>query len=65
ASQKEYGDTAVGYVQPKRESNQCIIKCKICIEHKIKSKLYNVALIVNEMEETIISVQCHDCAASE
>ncbi|KAF2885924.1 hypothetical protein ILUMI_20248, partial [Ignelater luminosus] len=65
ASRKEYGDTAVGYAQLKRESNQCIIKCKICPEHKIRSKLNNVTLIVNEMEETIISVQCHDCAASE
>ncbi|KAF2886750.1 hypothetical protein ILUMI_19423, partial [Ignelater luminosus] len=56
ASREEYGDTAIGYVQIKRESNECIIKCKICPEHKISSKLYNVTLIINETEETVISV---------
>ncbi|GBP23012.1 Beta-1,3-galactosyltransferase 6 [Eumeta japonica] len=34
SSRESYGDDAVGYVQLKRESNICTVKCRVCPEHK-------------------------------
>ncbi|KAL3265987.1 hypothetical protein HHI36_010176 [Cryptolaemus montrouzieri] len=45
------------------EGNIYTIKCKICPEHKVQAKLYAVPLIVDEDEEKVTSIQCHDCAA--
>lgn len=64
SARESYGDDAIGYVQIKREQGVCTIKCKICPEHKVRSKAYNVTLILNEKENEVISCQCHDCAAS-
>ncbi|GBP77503.1 hypothetical protein EVAR_98956_1 [Eumeta japonica] len=58
-------DDAVSYVQLKREGNLCTIKAKICPEHKVHAKLYGVSLVVDEQEETVKSVECHDCVASQ
>ncbi|KYN12328.1 hypothetical protein ALC57_15499, partial [Trachymyrmex cornetzi] len=60
---ENYGDTAIGYVQLKREGDLCIVKCRVCPEHKVRSKSYSTTLIINEATEKIIDVQCHDCAA--
>jgi hypothetical protein len=43
----------------------CTVKGKICPEHKVHAKLYAVTLVVDEEEEAIISLQCHDCVASK
>lgn len=64
SSRESYGDDAVGYVQLHRERGICTVKCKMSPEHKVRSKLYNVTLIVNESEDEIISCNCLDCAAS-
>lgn len=64
SARESYGDDAIGYVQLHRELGVCTVKCKICPEHKIRAKSYNVTLIVDENESKIISCQCHDCAAS-
>ncbi|GBP16408.1 hypothetical protein EVAR_9989_1 [Eumeta japonica] len=64
SSRESYGDDAVGYVQLKRESNICTVKCRVCPEHKVRSKPYTVTIIVDEKNSVIISSQCHDCAAS-
>lgn len=64
AGRENYGDSAIGYVQVKRQSGKCIVKCKICPEHKVRSKNYTVTLIVDEEQCCIDSVECHDCAAS-
>ncbi|GBP40856.1 hypothetical protein EVAR_88917_1 [Eumeta japonica] len=64
SSRESYGDDAVGYVQLKRECNICTVKCRVCPEHKVRSKPYTVTIIVDEKNSVIISSQCHDCAAS-
>lgn len=43
----------------------CTVRCKICPEHKVHAKLYAVTLVVDEEDETVISVTCHDCVASQ
>ncbi|GBP40286.1 hypothetical protein EVAR_83976_1 [Eumeta japonica] len=65
SSRPSYGDDAVSYVQLKRDGNLCIVKSKICPEHKVHAKLYAVTLIVDEVKEEVISVECHDCVASQ
>ncbi|CAH0577783.1 unnamed protein product [Chrysodeixis includens] len=64
SARESYGDDAIGYVQLQRKDGNCTVKCKICPEHKVRAKAYNVTLIVNENDSEIISCQCHDCAAS-
>jgi len=65
SARASYGDDAVSYVQLKREGNLCTVKAKICPEHKVHAKLYGVSLVVDEQEETVKSVECHDCVASQ
>ncbi|KAF5282428.1 hypothetical protein FQA39_LY17543 [Lamprigera yunnana] len=55
----------ISYVQLKREGKICTVKCKICPEHKVHAKLYGVTLTVDEDEEKVTSVQCHDCVAAQ
>lgn len=64
ACRETYGDSAIGYVCLKRESSKCTVKARICPEHRVRSKSYSVTLIVDEEEEKVFSVECHDCAAS-
>ncbi|GBP43076.1 hypothetical protein EVAR_96338_1 [Eumeta japonica] len=65
SSRPLYGDDAISYVQLKREGNICTVKCKICPEHKVHAKLYAVTLIVDEDDEKVTSIQCHDCVAAQ
>ncbi|CAG9763417.1 unnamed protein product [Ceutorhynchus assimilis] len=65
SERESYGDSAVGYVELKRENNICLVKCKICPEHRVRAKNYTVIMEVNEAEESILKAQCQDCAASE
>ncbi|CAG9124729.1 unnamed protein product [Plutella xylostella] len=64
SGRETYGDDAIGYVQLKREQNVCTVKCTVCTEHKVRSKPYAATLVVDEQEEVVISVKCHDCPAS-
>lgn len=64
SSRESYGDDAVGYVQIKRDLNVCTVKCRVCPEHKVRSKPYAVTVIVDEKNGAVISSKCHDCAAS-
>lgn len=41
------------------------MKCTVCPEHKVRSKPYAATLVVDEQEEVVTSVKCHDCPASE
>ncbi|KAL4706156.1 hypothetical protein ACJJTC_013621 [Scirpophaga incertulas] len=61
---RTYGANAVGYVQLKRDQQTCIVNCKICPEHKVRSKPYTCTLTVDEQED-VKSVVCHDCPVSE
>ncbi|XP_030027860.2 uncharacterized protein LOC115445647 [Manduca sexta] len=65
SSRQSYGDDAIGYVQLRRDSNICTVKCKVCPEHRLRSKSYAATMVVDEEEGKIVSVQCHDCAASQ
>nr|CAI5831835.1 unnamed protein product [Callosobruchus analis] len=38
ADRENYGDADVGYVQLKREGHVCLVKAKICPEHKVRNK---------------------------
>ncbi|GBP97749.1 hypothetical protein EVAR_23173_1 [Eumeta japonica] len=64
SARESYGDDAIGYVQLQREEGICKIKCKVCPEHKVRTKAYYVTMIVNENDSEIISCQCHDFPAS-
>ncbi|KAK9736905.1 hypothetical protein QE152_g11184 [Popillia japonica] len=64
SARESYGDDAIGYVQLNRESGICTVKCKITPEHKIRSRCYNLTMVVNEDEGEIVSCLCHDCAAA-
>ena len=66
SSRESYGDHTVGYVYLKRDgsSGTCIIKCKICPEHRVRNKGYSVTLTINEKDEKVIDLECHDYAAS-
>ncbi|KAK9717674.1 hypothetical protein QE152_g23604 [Popillia japonica] len=61
ASREQYGDTAIGYVQLKRETSKCIVKCKICPEHKVNAKQYKVCSVIDEVQEIVDKVPCYDC----
>lgn len=64
SARESYGDDAIGYVQLRRESGLCTLKCKICPEHKVRSSSYNVTMVIDEIMGEIVSCQCLDCAAS-
>lgn len=63
SGRETYGDSAVGYVQVKREGDICTVKVRITPEHSVRQKCYSVTLVCDEAQETVLSVQCEDCAA--
>ncbi|KAJ0184074.1 hypothetical protein K1T71_000497 [Dendrolimus kikuchii] len=54
-----YGDDAISHAHWKRDGKLCIVKCKICPEHKVRSRLYIVTLIVDEEDDIIHSIEYH------
>lgn len=64
SSRENYGDSAVSYVNLKRENNVCIVKGSVCPEHKNRNKPYRVTIIVDEEKENVQHALCEDCAAS-
>ncbi|KYN27689.1 hypothetical protein ALC57_02753 [Trachymyrmex cornetzi] len=64
AEGENYGDSAVGFVELKREGCFRYIQGKVCPEHRVNSKLYLVLMLVDEENEKIEYVKCDDCAAS-
>ncbi|XP_011858943.1 PREDICTED: uncharacterized protein LOC105556460, partial [Vollenhovia emeryi] len=65
AESGNYGDSAVGYVELKREKDLCHIRGKVCPEHRVNNKAYAVSMLVDEATERVEYVRCEDCAASE
>lgn len=63
SKRSSYGDSAIGYVQLKREGDICTVKARITPEHNVRQKSYAVTVTCDEAEETVMSVQCEDCAA--
>ncbi|XP_043484808.1 uncharacterized protein LOC122512804 [Leptopilina heterotoma] len=64
-ARESYGDSAIGYVSVKRQNNLCTVKGRICPEHRVRQKAYQVLMEVDEEEEKIKTLKCLDCAASE
>ncbi|XP_048484644.1 uncharacterized protein LOC125490211 [Plutella xylostella] len=64
SSRDGYVDTAVGYVEIKRDNNICSLKARITPEHKVRTKMYTVGIVIDENTEAIKQVTCDDCAAS-
>ncbi|GBP60711.1 hypothetical protein EVAR_47449_1 [Eumeta japonica] len=64
ASRESYGDKAIGYVQLRRKNGICIVKGRVCPEHRVRSKAYSVTLTINEKLRKVNDIECHDCAAS-
>jgi hypothetical protein len=56
----------VGYVQIKRENDVCIVRARICPEHRVRNKPYLVVSQIKESDRgnSIISTRCMDCTAS-
>lgn len=65
ACREDYGDNAVEYVQVKKVNSEYVIKGKICPEHRVSKKSYTVTMIVDTTTETVSSVTCEDCPASQ
>ncbi|RVE45127.1 hypothetical protein evm_010236 [Chilo suppressalis] len=65
SARENYGDDAVGFVQVQRSGHVCTVKGKITPEHRIRSKAYCCTFRCDEKEETVLNVDCHDCAAQE
>ncbi|CAG9762581.1 unnamed protein product [Ceutorhynchus assimilis] len=64
SGREDYGDSAVGYVQVKRNEDMCTVQGRICPEHKVRSKPYTVKCLVDEKDRVVEKVDCMDCAAS-
>lgn len=43
----------------------CTVKAKVTPEHRIKSRAYCCTFTCDEKEETVLNVDCHDCAAQK
>ncbi|KYM94014.1 hypothetical protein ALC62_15371 [Cyphomyrmex costatus] len=41
-----------------------MVKGQVCPEHRVRSSPYDVTATINEKEEKVENVQCHDCPAS-
>ncbi|KAJ0178237.1 hypothetical protein K1T71_006060 [Dendrolimus kikuchii] len=54
--------TAEWYTKKCRKNNICIVKGRVCPEHRVRSKAYSVTLTINEKSRKIQDVQCHDCS---
>jgi len=65
AEGENYGDSAIGYVELKRERSFCHIRGKVYPEHRVNNKPYTVSMLVDEEAEKVEYVRCEDCAASE
>ncbi|GBM70040.1 hypothetical protein AVEN_220889-1 [Araneus ventricosus] len=64
SGRESYGDSAIGYVQVKRETNLCRVKAIVTPLHKITKKGYGVTVICNEEDEVVLSALCDSCAVS-
>jgi hypothetical protein len=37
-TRENYGDAAIGYVELKREASKCVVKRRICPEHRVRAR---------------------------
>ncbi|XP_046408102.1 uncharacterized protein LOC124172687 [Ischnura elegans] len=64
SARENYGDSAIGYVQIKRDGGKCWSLARVTPEHKVKVKPHIVEIVVNEDEGAIEEAKCHGCAAA-
>lgn len=65
SSRPSFRDDAITYVQLKLGCKLRTVKCKICLEHMVHSKLHGCTLVIDQEDDVILSVQRHDCVASK
>jgi hypothetical protein len=65
STRENYGDAAIRYVELKREASKCVVKGRICPEHRIRSKAYTTEVMLDEDGENIITAFRKDCTASQ
>ncbi|GBP82900.1 hypothetical protein EVAR_66576_1 [Eumeta japonica] len=53
SSRQSYGDDAIGYVQLKRDQTLCTVKCRMCLEHKVRQTSYSVSMVIDEKEGVV------------
>lgn len=61
---ESYGESAIRYVQEKREGNVYTLFCSVAPEHKVTLKGYRVELVVDVEKSEILVSRCHDCIAA-
>lgn len=65
AANRLYGDSAIGYVQVKKEGPLCTVIVRVTPEHKVRNTGYRVTAAIDEKKRCIVSAACLDCTASE
>lgn len=65
SGRESYGDSAIGYVQIKRNEGRCTVMAAVAPEHNVRSKSYRVQVDINVRNSTISLVRYHDCVASQ
>uniref|UniRef100_A0AAR5QC40 Uncharacterized protein n=1 Tax=Dendroctonus ponderosae TaxID=77166 RepID=A0AAR5QC40_DENPD len=50
-----YGDSAVGWVQVRRDKNLCTVKAKVTPEHNVREKQYAVSCSIDEECEKVLA----------
>lgn len=59
----DYGDVPMEWVELRRVSPKCLLKARICPQHKIRQKSYSIIASVDEGLNEIDYATCHDCVA--
>ncbi|KAJ8705364.1 hypothetical protein PYW07_011191 [Mythimna separata] len=52
------GDDSIGYVQLHRNEGLCTLKARVNLSPEAYG---NVTLIINEVDEEVMHIECHDC----
>ncbi|KAJ8707516.1 hypothetical protein PYW08_010768 [Mythimna loreyi] len=57
-----YGDDSIGYVQLHRNEGLCTLKARVNVRPEAH---VNVTVIINEIDEELTHIECHDCEAPQ
>ncbi|XP_059053041.1 uncharacterized protein LOC131847469 [Achroia grisella] len=64
SARDSFGDDAIGYIQVKRASDVCTVKCRITREHRVRTTRYRCSIECNEKDHEILNITCEDCFAN-
>ncbi|KAI8439048.1 hypothetical protein MSG28_012920 [Choristoneura fumiferana] len=59
---ESFGDSAIKFVQIKRDAGLCTVKSRVTPEHAINLESYRATVVIDEDEDVVRSCQCDDCA---